>query len=312
MKKIILISTISLLFLSNVHSQSYIDFFDGKTIEYDKIEVQQSHLKYTQKNSKTPIEVNKMNVKGYYSESENIYYYQKNGLKEKVIEGKINVYSSLFTEERAGSGPLYNPSGNIMMWGGSNSLTYITWHLEHDLKLKHFFNQKKGSLPKKKKKLNREIFRAAISDDTVSLKEFSLVGAKPKIKNLLAIIKGYNTRHYLQNNEDKVIDELYSKVIILRDGKQSKKNIEFTVNEEKYILENNSKLEISIPSNKSSLICIANSINKSCDLISSSTKFKRYFGLKLNKKDNGFISKVNGNSNYFKTRLEYYEKRAKK
>jgi hypothetical protein len=293
----------------NVHSQSYIDLLKGKTyekIECAEIEIKGYTVRYTPISNKTAIEVNQSRLKGYYSERTNTYYYQKNGFKEKTVEGKINVYRAVFSE-------------NVSSWTrtGTNSLpdlssgeeSYPTWHLEKGSEIRHFLNQKTKSTIGRENNFKKEIFKAKIIDDSISVKELSVLGENPKIKNLVKIIKDYNLRHFHKTEDDKEIETSFSNVTFLRDGRRHKNPLKFTLNGENYALERNSKLELSIPNNKSSLICITNGNNNSCELIRSSSRFHEYFGLKINKKEEGAIFKINKSPGYFKSTLEYYEKK---
>lgn len=321
-----LITFFSLFIFFNVHSQSYIDLLKGKTyetIECESINVEEFIVVYIPLNTKKPLEVNLSRLKGYYSEVTNTYYYQKTGFKQRIVEGNINIYSAVALQKQT----IYN-YGGVNNHGFNNSglnnghvrsdvnVEYLEWYLEQGSQIDHFYNQKKATKTKdknnnKKKLFKKELFETKISKDSISLKELSLLGETPKIKDLIKIIKGYNKRNFLKNKKQIALD--FSEVIIFRDNKkQAKKPLEFTLNGKEYVLERNSKLKLSIPNNKSSLICITNDINNSCDLISSSSNFPKYFELKLNKDNESDISKANGNSSYLKTRLDYYEKNSKK
>lgn len=293
---------LSFLFLniSLIYSQSFIIKTNGEHIESDEIRIKENKIKYLPKDSTQKITINKNNVKEYYSEVNGIRYFNKNGFKERYIEGRIKVYRELIEGEMDRKSVI-----------GQFNKRFFKWYLEKDSKLTYVFSQ---SLPSSKlNTLRKENFEMMIMDDSLSISEFRANNGTRNLEYTLRIIKDYNKRHFVKN-EIVVEDSLNcSKVIIFRDNRKELKNpIEFTLNNKKYTLERNSKIELKIPSNQESMICITNDIYGTCDILISSSLFTKYYELKLSKANEASISKVNGNSSYYQTRLAYYEKRAKK
>lgn len=305
-----------LIFFSffKLSSQSYIDLLNGSTYETiycEEIKIQGNTVTYKPVDSTNSIEIYQSRLKGYFSASSNTYYHQKNGFKERIVEGELNVYSAIFSKNTYVLAPASNDPSIMSMSRRGES--YFKWYLEKGSELVHFYNQKTRSSLAKENNFKKEVLKSKMNDDSISLKELSLLDKNPKIKDLVKIIKDYNVRYFLKTQDNKEIKPDLSKITILRDNnKQAKKPLEFTLEGKKYSLKRNSKVEILIPNNKLSQLCFTNDINNTCELIKSSVNFVKFFELKLNKDDEGDISLVNGNSSYFKTRLAFYEKKSKK
>ena len=293
---------LSFLFLNILfsYSQSFILKRNGEHIETDEIRIKENKIKYLPKDSTKTYTLNKEEVNEYYSKKNGVKYFNKNGFKERYIEGRIKVYRERVEGEMDRKSVI-----------GQFNKRFYKWFLEKDSKLLYVFSQ---SLPSSKlNTLNKESFETMIIDDTLSISEFRANNGTRNLEYTLRIIKDYNKRYFLNNELGEEDNLNYSKVIILRDNRKEQKSpIEFTLNNKNYTLERNSKIELKIPNNQESMICITNDIHDTCDILISSNLFTKYYELKLNKENEASISKVNGNSTYYQSRLDYYEKQAKK
>lgn len=293
---------ISALFLSqNLIGQSFIVKRNGDMIECAKIITRKKVVILNNENSNKILKIDKDSLTGYYQDNENAFYKNLNGFKEEIVSGEIKIHRGEIIQ--------YNPGSAF----GNMPAQYTKWYLEKNDSIIEAFNQMHGTnffIDLDKEKIQKLI------DEPVSKKAFNELKKKGKLEDLLGLFQSYNARKASSQKgkmELKQNIESESTITFIRDfGGESKENLEFTINSEKYSLERNSKVEISIPNDFESIIDITNSINNASGVIISSRYFPKYYQLKLNKKNKGVITKINGNSSYYKTRMDYYEKRAKK
>ncbi|WP_282075534.1 hypothetical protein [Maribacter aquivivus] len=294
---------IYILFLTNrLTGQSFIVKTDGVVVDCSKVIVKKNTVILKNENSEEFLKISKDSIREFYQDQENSFYKNKNGLfLEEIIIGYIQVFKGETIEPNIGPS-IGNMSGR-----------FTKWYMEKDGFLFEAFTEVNGS--SRVVDLKNGNIKGLI-DETESKKAFNELDKKFKLEDLLGIIQSYNAKNaslkerFLEINKNANDSK---KVILLRDfGGEIKNSLEFTINNKKYSLEKNSKLEVLIPSNYESIICISNSINNACGVITSSPNYSNYYRLKLNKKNLGTITKINGNSSYYKARLDYYEKRAKK
>ena len=302
---------IYILFLTNsLMGQSFIVKTDGEVVDCSKVIVKKNTVILKNENSEEFLKISKDSIREFYQDQENSFYKNKNGLfLEEIIIGYIQVFKGETIEPNIGTsiGRSIGPSiGNM-------SGRFTKWYMEKDGFLYEAFTEANGS-SRIVELENRNI--KGLIDETESKKAFNELDKKFKLEDLLGIIQSYNAKkaslkeRILEINKNSTDSK---KVILVRDfSGEIKGSLEFTINDKEYSLEKNSKLEVLIPSNYESIICISNSINNACGVITSSPNYSNYYRLKLNKKYLGTITKINGNSSYYKARLDYYEKRAKK
>lgn len=289
----------------NTYCQSFFIKHDGKLIECTKIINKNNVFQYRPVDSpEKESKIEKDSIRAYYQDEQNTYYEDKNGFKELIIEGDIKIYCGEV------STAVVRTTGVILdNWQNQ----YTKWYIEKDGVIFHAFNQQHGTIGfnnLKKEKINHLIL-----DDSIASKKFAELKKNAKLKELLGIFQSYNAGQYLKRaelNQPKVKEE-ESTIIVFRDsGKEYKGPLEFSINGQKYFLERNTKLEVSVPNSIESIICFSNDYNNTRSILSSSPLYPKFYQLKLDKEKNGSIEKVNGNSSYYKTRFEYYEKRAPK
>ncbi|MEO9479612.1 MAG: hypothetical protein ABJO28_16805 [Maribacter dokdonensis] len=313
-----------LLVSYNINGQSFFITETNDTIVCENISISKKILKYSSLNTQNDAQIELKKVNGYYAERENAFF-QKNqfsirtgflGLgkelkdtqdfSELIIEGKIKAYRGRdFAVETAGGTPQ----------------KLNDWFLEKDSLFEKAFtaDYDSGSLRLDGASfglLNLDFFTDLVSDDKIAIEDLEKIKKKHGALNqILKIINDYNSRDFKHNSEtsDALTKDDTAYITVFRDfGKELKDLLHITVNGIDYHLERNSKIELKIPTKLKSQICIENSLNKNCMIVSSSDLIPKYYRLKLSKKKKGAIIKVNGHSSYYKTRLEYYSKRAEK
>ncbi len=302
MKKRIPIVLILILFaFSDLKSQSFLVKKNDSLIKSSKITVRNNFLILNDDvNLKIPID----SISKYYQDKENALYVNKGGFKEEVIIGEIKVYRG----EIYGSGPY--PYGGPTI--GNMSGTFTDWYLEKDGLFFKAFTETDGS--SKIFNLDKEKIKSLI-DDTKSKEAISSLTKKARLSDILEIIQSYNAKSISNRfiNNKQIRADNTSKIVIFRDfRKEIKEVLEFTINGQKHSLERNSKLEMLVGYDSESILCISNSTNFACGVIKSSPNYPKYYQLKFDKNKRGSITKVNGHSSYFKTRIDYYDKRSKK
>ena len=294
--------------------QSFIVKTDGEVVDCLKVIVKKNTVILKNENSEEFLKISKDSIREFYQDQENSFYKNKNGLfLEEIIIGHIQVFKGETIEPnyRISIEPSIGRSSGPSI--GNLSGRFTKWYMEKDGFLYEAFTEANGS-SRIVELENRNI--KGLIDETESKKAFNELDKKFKLEDLLGIIQSYNAKkaslkeRILEINKNSADSK---KVILVRDfGGEIMGSLEFTINDKEYSLEKNSKLEVLIPSNYESIICISNSINNACGVITSSPNYSNYYRLKLNKKNLGTITKINGNSSYYKARLDYYEKRAKK
>lgn len=294
-----------LLITTSIKAQSFVVKKSGEILKCSKIIVRDKVLILKDENSTKVLKIEKDLLSGYYQDFDNAYYENKDGFKEEVVSGKIKIYRD----------ELFSTNSNPGMEFRHMPVQYTKWYMEKDGLLFKAFHQVHGYGTSWAVNLNEEKIRDLL-DESLSKKIFDQSKKKHKLENLLGIVQTYNAKaaskkkQAFENYKD---SNNLSTVVVFRDfGKEIKEDLEFTVNDQTYYLERNSKLEIGIPNHLESILCISNSGNDACAVIIASKNYPKHYQLKLNKKKQGTITKVNGNSSYHKTRFDYYEKRAKK
>lgn len=306
---------ISLLLVTvSIKAQSFVVKKSGEIVKCSKIIIREKVVILKDENSLKILKIEKDLLIGYYQDHDNAYYENKDGFKEEIVSGKIKIYrGEAFLQTHPGETISQNPNLNTEF--GPMPVQYTKWYMEKDGLLFEAFVIMHGHGSSRVVNLAKEKIQDLL-DEPLSKKIFNELKKKPKLESLLGIFQTYNAKEAskkkmtFKNNQS---SNNLSKVIVFRDfGGEIKENLEFRLNDKKYYLKRNSKLEVLIPNNSESIICISNSINDACGVIMSSNSYTKYYQLKLNKKKQGIMTKVNGNSSYYRTRLDYYEKRAKK
>ncbi|WP_282075422.1 hypothetical protein [Maribacter aquivivus] len=307
-----------ILVSSTMNGQSFFTTEINDTIFCEYISISNKFLKFSNIKTGNDSKIDLEKVTGYYLEGENVFFQKKEfktrtvffdlgkdlkdaqGFSELIIEGKVKAYrgKTFANDTGAGTPQLLNQ-----------------WYIEKgDLFEEAFIaDYDSGSMRLDRAsfgQLNREFFESLISEDKIALVAFKNIKNHGNLTQLLKILNDYNSRDFRRNQENKInVDS--AKIVLFRDfGKELKEVMKISVNGMKYELERNSKLELKIPSNIKSEVCIENSSNNYCMILSSSLSYPKYYRLKLNKKSVAYIVKVNGHSSYYQTRLDYYDKRA--
>jgi hypothetical protein len=304
-----------------MYSQSFFITQINDTISCENISVSNKFLNCSAVNAENDSKIELEKVSGYYLERENAFFEKRkfsersgflglgknleetDGFSELIIEGKIKAYrGEKFTIETAGN----RPSSLNAWFLEKDTLFEKVFTADFDSGFFRFDGASFGYL-------NREVFESVISDDQIAIDEFKEIKKNHgSLNQILKIINDYNSRAYKYNSEisETKIKPDFADITVFRDmGKEHEDLLNISVNGIQYKLDRNSKIKLNIPTKTKSQICIENSINKNCMIISSSNSFPKYYRLKLDKKREGSIIKVNGNSSYYKTRLEYYDKK---
>jgi hypothetical protein len=292
---------------------------NNDTIYSKNISITDDFLEYALPDDEIEHKIPIKSVKGYYSKNNNAYYEKKEfnaktrsgflGLKYKkqdyfdfvelIFDGKIKAYRGIE----------YRPDPNHP----ENINNYWFFEKGDSLQIGFTADKNNGGFMKLKKaryfNLNKDFFETIFSDDK---KAQSAVQAlkknnKGRLTQIRNIVNDYNNRHY-EKNTNQISNESMSYVTLLRDSrKEIKKDLVLSVNNISYILPRNSKLKVKISSESNTMVCLENSENEYCRLISSSRSFPKFYKVILNKDNQGDIFKINGLSSFYKVRLENYE-----
>ncbi|UKM66602.1 hypothetical protein GSB9_03192 [Flavobacteriaceae bacterium GSB9] len=292
------------IFMSlNIYSQSFFVTKTNDTTSIENFSISKGKFKYKPIDSKGNIEIEIDKIKGFYSYENNAFYENKKEFAELIIDGDIKLYRGLMNSSTSfiGSG-----SGSYAV---ENLFTY--WYIEKDTLFEKVFssdvsNSYYGLRPVKYYISNREILKNVFSDDKIALKNLENIKRKGELPIILKLINDSNSRKFKNNSHrPSNIDKDSAKIVLFRESKNEIKDVMLVnVNGKVYKLEKHSRIDIIIPSKSQSEICIENSTNKYCMITTSSKSFTKYYRLRLNKKNEGDIEKINGNSRYYKVRLK--------
>lgn len=299
-----------------IFSQSFIVTTNNDTIYGKILSNTDDYLIYTEPNNDVEIKLEVEKVKGYQILS--TYYHKKVfkttnwtgflGLKKKtgnyfdfvrlIFEGRIKAYVGT---------TFYVGQGNYR-----RQKNY--WFLEKDDEIEIAFmaDNDSGAFSLGKIKyydLNVELFKSVFSDDEKALEVINTLKKRGKLNEIRTLVNDYNNRHHDKTAESKEISSSYmASVTFLRDSrKELKDDLKLMVNNRSYHFPKNSKLKLKIPSDRLTKICIENSENKYCRLVSSSQSFQNFYKLILDKHDLGDVFKVYGLSNFYQVRLKHYK-----
>lgn len=287
----------------NIYGQSFFVTKENDTTFTENFSISKDKFKYKPADSKINIEIELDKIKGFYRYNNNAFYENKNVFVELIIDGDIKLYRGLIN----------NSTSLISSGSGMYSVDHLfaEWYIEKDTLFEKVFssgvsNSHFGLRPVHYYISNRNILKKVLSDDNIALKKLESTKRKDELPEILKLINNYNSRKFKNNSlEPNNSNKDSSKIVLFRESKNETKNaILVTINGKVYKLEKNSKLDIIIPSKSQSEICIENSINKYCMITTSSESFIKYYRLRLNKKNEGYIEKINGNSRYYKVRLK--------
>jgi hypothetical protein len=293
--------------------QSFIETVNSDTIHYQNLSITDDYLIYTQPGDTSEKKIDIEKVEGYYSNWSNKYYHKKifkakkytGFLKlksemgdyfdfiERIFEGKINVYRS-------------------KDYVANNSQYYNYWFFEKGDSLAIVFSADKdrGNFKIVNTKFhitNQEFLEYIFADDEISLSAIREEGKRGNLLEIRQIVNDYNNRHFKDKiDSDHGIPQ--AEVVFFRDSrKELKENLILQVNGKNFKFDRNTKLKIEIPTIPN-LVCIKNSDNDYCRLLSSSTSFTKFYKVILDKDKTGDVFIKNGLSNFYKVRLEHYEK----
>ncbi len=298
-------------------SQSFVATVNNDTIYFKNLSISDDYLTYYSSDDKSEHKVEIAKVKGFYLEEDNIYYHKKLfnakfrsgflGLSNKpkdyfvfvelLFEGKINAYRSRDFKQNAN----YYGSEKKNFWffekGDSLEIAFLADYDKGSMKIQ---NARYGSL-------NRDFIETIFSDDAIALRAIKKLKKNDKLKHIRKIVSDYNIR-YFKKNEVIETNQTLAEVIFLRDSrKEFKEDLVLSVDSLEYRLDRNTKVKLKLPTENQTLVCIINSENKYCRLVSSSESFPKFYKVILEKDKEGDIFKVNGLSSYYKVRLENYE-----
>ena len=311
---------LAFLATSTINSQSFFITDLNDTILCKDISVSNKFLKYSTIKSKNDLKIDLKKVNGYYLENENTFLQKKEfavksgflglgkelkdtqAFMELIVEGRVRLYRG-------------KEFGGAATFGQSDLSSSRYWYVEKDTCFNRVFLADSGTPFKPSDRfsfsqLNSECLADFVCDDTITLEELKNIDNPGKLPQILKIVNDYNSRYFKNNLPDlKNVNIDSAKILIFRDFRKELKDImKISVNGAKYKLVRNSKIELKIPCDYKSEICIENSKNNYCMMVSSSLSFPKYYIMKLNRKGNGYIDKVNGHSSYLKTRFKYYNK----
>ncbi|GGZ71694.1 hypothetical protein [Algibacter mikhailovii] len=290
----------------NIYCQSFFVTKKNDTVYTNFFSISKGKFEYKPVNSKKNIEIELDKIKGFYSEKENAFYENKKEFAELIIEGDIKLFRSLK------NGTSFIAAGNTTY---GTDTQYAHWFIEKDSLFEKVFSSGVGNTHFGMREVhyslsNRDILEKVISDDKIALKKLESIKKKGELPIVLKLINDYNSRKFKNNSQRKNnIDEDSAKIVLFRESKNETKNaIRVTVNGKIHKLEKSSRIDLIIPSTSQSEIYIENSTNKYSMITTSSKSYIKYYRLRLNKKNEGYIEKINGNSRYYKVRLRQYNK----
>jgi hypothetical protein len=284
------------------------------TIYVDNISLTDDFLEYSIPNDRKDYEISIKTIAGYYSALDNTYYekklfsaktrggflnlsYKKKDFfdfVELIFEGKVKTYRSanyyIETDKR-----------NFWYIEKEDSLQ-VVFSADFDKGYMKFENARYNNL-------NHEFFKFIFSDDEKALTIVNTLKKGGKLEEIRALVNDYNNRYHDKTNNGRALSTSpKAGVTFLRDSrKELKDDLKLMVDNRSYHFPKNSKLKLEIPSDRLTKICIENSENKYCRLVSSSPSYPKFYKLILDKDDQGDIFKVNGLSSYYEVRLENYE-----
>lgn len=319
-------------------AQSYVMKTNSDKIECAKIEFRSEGLVLRDESSTKISKIELDSVKSFYRYEDNVLFHNKGRFLELFIEGDIQVYRGgyYFPDVLFGDGPRRDIEEDGLHWFPTNTATtgfaptnwgsgsagvgggptrYTNWYVEKDGLLFHAFSVAEYPLREDMVDFKREDL-AKVFDDEHSRQSFSKLEKKVHGDEILQLIQSYNAGNCQRKQKTGSLqspdESSQSKVIVFRDfRKENKAPLNFTVGETAYTLDRNSKLEITIPTEKKSVLQFTHPEASTSAVITASPDFIKYYQITLDKKNNGTITKINGNDPYYRSRLEYYDRRKK-
>lgn len=204
----------------------------------------------------------------------NVMQYHKPGALEgrenfmpRILEGKINVYKHIENSSQSKNGSQHSSSGKAV---------YL--FMEKGNKYEQIFG---GSFVGLDKNSNLEIMRAFMGDDPDVMKLLKNGIYKHRYENIIELARMYNVNTY--KAEEVNNDPDLTEVCFFRySGKQNIEAAQLQIGDQVISLSRNEAQMVTIPTGQSIKLCVNNGNEGSCDLISSSTDFLKYYKLSLN------------------------------
>lgn len=278
-------------------AQHYILKVNGEKIEFKKLKRKSGSVWLTT-TKKEKISIPLQEISKQIDEARGVVYYLKpsfdlsgeiSGLQfiERIIEGKVRVYERI---------------------SYINNREIRSLYLEKD---DTFINVFASSTigQNKQKKLAR--FKSLVKNDPVSFQKLNDESYKHSYDNIIEVVKGYNLRMYKENEAE---NEKLGKLVFFRgEEKQSSEIIQLSIESLKYEVKVNGSLEVELPINSESKVCITNSKNDACLLVLGSEHIGKYYEIALSNETEGFFdSRDKKYSEYFLRTLEVYANRRKR
>lgn len=253
-----------LLAALNAQTQNRIQLRDGSLIEYKKSK-KRGDKKLFQLPSKEWKEVSSDDIVCYCNADGQIRYQLPVGLSEidKLLEGRINVYSGYDMGTRVYTNGAFTPAENV-------------YYVERDgeyLQLETRAGKRRTFLDSLFRDSTKPV--ANIQDDE-----------RVTIKDMLAYIREYNLQFFTPLPLSSF--ERQSSVVFFANANR-KESLQIEVNDsEKYVLPANVPLTIQIPVDVYSKVCVVTKDGKFCDLVSASGCTIRHIEVRLNDKRRQF------------------------
>lgn len=253
-----------LLAALNAQTQNRIQLRDGSLIEYKKSK-KRGDKKLFQLPSKEWKEVSSDDIVCYCNADGQIRYQLPVGLSEidKLLEGRINVYSGYDMGTRVYTNGAFTPAENV-------------YYVERDgeyLQLETRAGKRRTFLDSLFRDSTKPV--ANIQDDE-----------RVTIKDMLAYIREYNLQFFTPLPLSSF--ERQSSVVFFANANR-KESLQIEVNDsEKYVLPANVPLTIQIPVDVYSKVCVVTKDGKFCDLVSASGCTIRHIEVRLNDKRGQF------------------------
>lgn len=278
MKKILFSLILSGLAQLPVTAQTYFVKNDGDIINYTNYKIKGNRIKIKDPfNNKLELDLDQ--IKGYYSLATNKFYYSKPKLDfswgndpvefvYKVLEGKINVYERIDQH--------YTSAGPGM--AGSASTNHLLFAEKDDNYIEILTT---GTIGQNKKEKITELEKL-VNDDPLIVRKLNAESYRHKYDEILSLISEYNVRAF---KEKPLPDEIVGKVVFFRrKKKQLKEPAKVIIRGKTYEIPKNSNLEITLPYQQATKVCITNTKEMNCHLVSGSKYFTRYYEISLDKK----------------------------
>ncbi|WP_353777512.1 hypothetical protein [Winogradskyella sp. 3972H.M.0a.05] len=278
---------------------------------YDWYSIKNDSVFLKVKGKKKKIRINANEVIGYYSLDKNRFYYLKKVKEDSLSKAKYGFYF----RELEGEIKIYvdhHSSSDEMLNGTTGTITanissVYTWFAENEDNFVEIFSN--GRVIRFGRRKGKENFKSLFTkDDKVYDSIFE--EERYNLKNIFKVVSDYNLKHHIDSPFE---NGKVKKLILFRDKENSNASkvlIEFRNKELQ--LGPNEKVELEIPTNSDTKVCLTFEDKYECFLLRSSPYFDKCYEVKPTKADDIRIQNKNSNSRYLKVRFRNFDKKKSK